>query len=66
MDIVMLLGAHTAPDWANGSPSKAAPVPLFDSEYSQTVCLVLYFSDLVVELTSQRNTMSSLKIDVGS
>lgn len=62
----MLLGAHIAPDWANGRPSKAAPVPLFDSEYSQAVCLALYFPDLVLELTSQRNTMSSLKIDVGS
>lgn len=61
----MLLGAHTAPDWANGSPSKVAPVPLFDSEYSQAVCLALYFPDLVLEF-SQKNTMSSLKIDFGS
>lgn len=62
----MLLAVHTAPDWANGSPSKAAPVPLFDSEHSQAVCLALYFPDLVLELTSQRSTMSSLKIDIGS
>lgn len=66
MGIVMLLGVHIAPHWANGNPSKTAPIPLFDSEYSQAICLALYISDLVLQLTSQRNTMSSLKIDIGN
>lgn len=56
----MLLGAHIAPDWANGSPSKAAAVPLFDSEYSQTVCLALYFSgsSLRVNFTEEHNVFT--------
>lgn len=38
----MLLGAHIAPDWANGSPSKTGPASLFGSEYSRAFCLALY------------------------